>query len=247
MKRIKYHNFFLFLFLINFFHLKPINCFYIFPFKYLKPDLSELYKIHSNLSKEEIFLNYTNSLLLYTLIQTDNSQIIEMFFDSKDKCTSLLNDTCVTNPNNKINLKSNLSKIFDSMNSSNPCSKGVIGLALPGYTTKKKCSYITEKVKESDNSVKKEVWSIKYFNPSEKKDFEGEIIIGIEPHDYEPSIFNESNYKNVYNHINEVEFIDDYDQRWTATYVEYKLKFEKVFYYKDNHSFRFQYRHDKMS
>lgn len=236
MKRIKYHNFFLILFLIIFFYLKPINCFYIFPFKYLKPDLSELYKIHSNLSKEEIFLNYTNSLSLYTLIQFDNSQLLEMFFDSKDKCTSLLNDTCVTNPHNKVISKSNLSKIFDFMNSSNSCSKGVIGLALPGYTTKKKCSYITEKVKESDNTIKKEVWSIKYFNPSEKKDFEGEIIIGIEPHDYEPSIFNESNYKNAYNHINEVEFIDDYDQRWTATYVEYKLKFEKVFYYKDNNN-----------
>lgn len=236
MKRIKYHNFFLILFLIIFFYLKPINCFYIFPFKYLKPDLSELYKIHSNLSKEEIFLNYTNSLSLYTLIQSDNSQILEMFFDSKDKCTSLLNDTCVTNPHNKVISKSNLSKIFDFMNSSNSCSKGVIGLALPGYTTKKKCSYITEKVKESDNTIKKEVWSIKYFNPSEKKDFEGEIIIGVEPHDYEPSIFNESNYKKAYNHINEVEFIDDYDQRWTATYVEYKLKFEKVFYYKDNNN-----------
>ena len=241
MKRIKYLNFFFALFLINIFHLKSINSFYIFPFKYLKSELSELYKTHSNISKEEIFLNYTNSLSLYTLIQADNSQILEIFFDSKNKCTSLLNDTCATNPNNEIISKekfltSNLSKIFDSKNSSNICVKGVIGLALPGYTTKKNCSYITEKVKESDSSIKKEVWSIKYFNPSKKKEFEGQIIIGIEPHEYEPSFYNESNYKQVYNHINEVEFIDDYDQRWAATYVEYKLKFEKVFYYKDNHN-----------
>ena len=122
------------------------------------------------------------------------------------------------------------------MNISNPCSKGIIGLALPGYTTKTKCLYLTEKVKETDSSIKKDVWSIKYFNPSEKKDFEGIFIIGKEPHEYEPSIYNETNYKKVYNHINEVEFIDDYEQRWTATYVEYTLEFEKVFYYKDNHN-----------
>lgn len=237
-------NFFHILILFNIFSLNSIHSFYIFPFKYFNTNLDELYKIHSNISKEEIFLNYTNSISIYTLIQIENYNTFEMFFKTKGKCTFLSNDSCINNIKNNIpnqnHINQNISKILDKIknNNSDKCLNGIIGMSLSGYTPNSKCLSMISEIKENDKTVKNEVWSIKYYSSSQNKDFDGEIVIGIEPHNYEPSIYNETDYFKVYNHINELEFIDDYSDRWSTGYVEFTLKFNKVYFFKDvkNHS-----------
>ena len=54
-------------------------------------------------------------------------------------------------------------------------------------------------IKNNDNTVKSLVWSIKYYNDSQNNYYDGEIIIGMEPHEYEPSIYNESDYYKLNN------------------------------------------------
>ena len=231
-----YHNFIFSSLIINILLVNIINSYYIFPFKVFKPNLSDLYKIHSNLSKEEIFLNYTNSISIYTLIKIDDSRIYEMFFQSRGKCSFLTNDSCISNINNfpkQTHINTNISKIFEEIENNskyiipNKCMSGIIGLALPGYTSKSTCLPIINEIKENDNTIKSQVWSIKYYNSSENKDYDGEIIIGIEPHGYEPSIYKESDYFTIYNHISE----DYYNDEWAPTYIAFSLEFEKVYFY----------------
>lgn len=221
------------LLLLNILFNNLVYSYYIFPFKYFKLDLSELYKNNLNLSKEEIFLNYTNSVSIYTLIEIDNNKLYEMFFKSKEKCTLLTNDSCISDINNipKNNyIYANISKIFEFINKDNipnKCIRGEIGLALPGYSSKTTCFPMISEIKENDNLVKTQVWSIKYYNPSQNKDYDGEIIIGIEPHEYEPSIYNEIDYFTIYNHINE----EYYNDRWYNEHIGFSLEFEKVYFY----------------
>ena len=230
------HNLFYSLILTNIFCLNFIYSYYIFPFKHLKPDLTELYQIHSNISKEEIFLNYTNTISIYSVIEIDNSQIYEMFFKSKEKCTLLTNESCISDLNNipkNDHIYTNISKIFDFINKnniSNKCIKGEIGLALPGYTSKSTCFPIVSEIKENDNTTTSQVWSIRYYNSTKNKDFDGEIIIGIEPHEYDPSIYNELDYFTIYNHINQ----DYYNDRWDTDHIGFSLEFEKVYFYNDS-------------
>ena len=159
-----------------------------------------------------------------------------MFFKSKEKCTLLTNESCLTDINNipkNNHIYSNISKIFDFINKnniSNKCIKGEIGLALPGYTSKSTCLPIVNEIKENDNTTTGQVWSIRYYNPTKNKDYDGEIIIGIEPHEYEPSNYNELDYFTIYNHINE----EYYNDRWNTEHIGFSLEFEKVFFYNDS-------------
>ena len=238
---------FYYYFIYIFFLVNIIHSYYIFPFKYHRPDLSELYLIHSNLSKEEIFLNYINSLSLYTIIKINDSKIYRMILNSKEKCSFITNDTCVLDNNNypqHSHINSNISNIFEEIIhiSKNvmpcQCNSGVIGLALPGYTSKSTCFPMINEIKKNDNTIKNQVWSIKYYNSSQNKDFDGEIIIGIEPHEYEPTIYNESDYHQIYNYINQ-DYYDVYDdEEITKNYRDFAftIKFEKVYYYNDSKS-----------
>ena len=236
------NNFLFSLFLINILFIDSIYSYYIFPFKYLKSNLDDLYKIQTNLSKEEIYLNYVNSISIYTIIEINNN-IYEMFFKSKGKCSFLTNDSCISNldeikKQNHINV--NISKIFDIININNnitkKCIKGEIGLALPGYASKSVCLPIINEIKECDNSITTQVWSINYNNSSQNKDFDGEIIIGIEPHDYNPSIYKEEDYYTIYNHINE----DYYNDEWITNNIGFSLEFEKVYFYNNSHEDRIE-------
>ena len=102
-----------------YFLINAIYSYYVFPFKYHRPNLLELSRNYPNLSKEEIYFNYLNSLSIYTLVEIENSKIYEMFFNSKEKCTFLTNKTCISE---KINIpkqnhtNSNISKIFEFIN-----------------------------------------------------------------------------------------------------------------------------------
>jgi hypothetical protein len=201
--------------------------------------------MYPNLSKEEIYLNYTNSISLYTIIKINDSRIYEMVLNSKQKCTFISNDSCISDINNipkQVHINSNISNIFEEIiyNSRNVmksrCMSGVIGLALPGYASKSTCFPMVNEIKNNDNTIKSQVWSIKYYNSSKKKDFDGEIIIGIEPHEYEPTIYNESDYFQIYNHINQ-DYYDTYDDEdIIKNYrdLAFALQFEKVYYYNDS-------------
>ena len=230
-------NHFLYYFLLlELFLLNIIHCYYIFPFKYFRQDLSALYKRYSNISQEEIFLAYINSISIYTLIKLDNNHIYEMFFKSKEKCTIISDDNCISDYSNfpKNNyLYTNISQIIDFINKnnlSNQCLRGEIGLALPGYSSKESCYPLVNEIKANDNSSTIQVWSIKYYNSSKKKDYVGEIVIGIEPHEYEPFSYNQSEYLSIYNHINE----DYYNDEWSSSHVGFSLEFEKVYFYNNS-------------
>ena len=228
---------FLYLIRINkilyiFFLINITYSYYIFPFKSYRPDLSEFSKKYSNLLKEEIYLNYINSLSIYSLVEIGNDQIYEMFFKSQEKCTFLTNNSCISEINNipkQNHINANISKIFDFINKNDSvekCIQGEIGLALPGYINKLKCLPLINEIKENDNNVKSLVWSIKYYNSSQKKDYDGEIIIGIEPHEYESSIYNESDYYKLNNYINEEYYEENFLNKMAFT-----ILFEKVFIY----------------
>lgn len=230
-------NIFLFQFLILFnFLVNLIYSYYTFPFKNYRPDLSELYKFHENIPKEEVFLNYTNALSIYTLIKINDTNTYEMFFKSIKKCTFLTNNSCLTNLNEfqkPTHKNENITKIFNILLSSNnilpnKCIRGEIGLALPGYSSKTTCLPIINEIKECDNTIKSQVWSIKYYNSKQKNEYDGEFIIGIEPHDYEPDIYKEDDYFTIYNYINPDYYNED---GWILDYVGYSLYFEKVYFY----------------
>ena len=215
-----------------YFLINAIYSYYVFPFKYHRPNLLELSRNYPNLSKEEIYFNYLNSLSIYTLVEIENSKIYEMFFNSKEKCTFLTNKTCISE---RINIpkqnhtNSNISKIFEFINKNNSlekCISGEIGLALPGYINKLICFPMISEIKNNDNTVKSLVWSIKYYNDSQNNYYDGEIIIGMEPHEYEPSIYNESDYYKLNNYINE-----EYYEYGYINNMAFTIKFEKVYFY----------------
>ena len=232
LKYLKINKCIISIFLITIFLINSNYSYYIFPFNYIKPNLDELYKINTNLPKEEIFLNFLNSITIYTKIETNHNKTYEMFFKSNEKCTFLTNYSCISklNPIKKPNhINPNISKIFDIINNNinEKCVRGEIGLAIPGYISKSLCLPLINEIKESDNNIKTQVWSINYFNSTQNKDFDGEIIIGIEPHDYNPSIYNEENYITIYNHIYE----DYYNDDWNSNHIGFSLEFEKIYFY----------------
>lgn len=227
------NHFLQYFFLLKLLLLNRVYSFYVFPFKHYRQDLSDLYKRYSNISEEEIFLSYTNSISIYTLIELGNNKLYEMFFKSKEKCTIISDDKCISDltnfPKNNY-VYTNISQIFDSINKNNissQCLRGEIGLALPGYSSKTTCYPLVNEIKANDNSSTSQVWSIKYYNSSQNKEYDGEIVIGIEPHEYEPSLYNELDYLTIYNHINE----DYYNDRWDISHLGFSLEFEKVYFY----------------
>ena len=232
-------NLFFTLFLINFFTHNLVFPYYILPFKYFRTPLSELYQIHSNISQDEVFLNYTNSISLYTSLKINDSLIVQAFLQSKEICSTFSDAPCVLEsdsnnnfPNNHIN--TNISNIFDKMKENSEitlnnqkCINGIIGFGIPESFLSSTCISFVDQTKKNDDTINTYTWSINYHpSPQKNNNYDGEIIIGIEPHEYQPSIYNELNYKSVYNY-------EDKDYYYLQG-NEYTIKFDSIYFYKNN-------------
>ena len=227
------------LFFLTFFNNNSILSYYILPFKYFRTSLTELYQIHSNISQDEVFLNYTNTISLYTSLKINDTLIIQAFLQSKEICSTFSDNPCILDsdsdfnlPNNHIN--TNISNIFDKMKENSEitlgdqkCMKGIIGFGIPESILSSSCVSFVDQTKKNDNTVNTYTWSINYYSPSKKQNnYDGEIIIGIEPHEYQSSIYNEVNYKYVYNY-------EDKDYFYLQG-NEYTIEFDSIYYYKNN-------------
>ena len=231
--------FILFIIVIN----QNINLsYYIIPFKHYTTSLSDLYNIYKNISQDEIFLNYTNTISLYTSLKINDSQMFQGFLQTKEICTSFLDNHCISDinsilvpKNNHINI--NISNIFNKINENTninienkKCINGVIGLGLPDNILSPDCISIIDQCKKNDNTIKSYSWNILYYNLSinNNNNCDGEIIIGILPHEYQPFIFSESNYKTVYS----FEEYDIYNNKQRIT--EYCIRFDSIYFYENN-------------
>ena len=87
--------------------LNFISSYYIIPFKHLNISLSDLYNLHSDIAQEEIFLNYTNNITLYSLLKINNSHILQTFLESKYICSIFSENKCLSNFNLTLNLPNN--------------------------------------------------------------------------------------------------------------------------------------------
>ena len=247
------NNIFYIVLLANFL-FQYVQSYYIFPFKFLKPDLSELYKTFPNYSKEEVYLSYLNMGWLYTHIKLPNSKIYEIFFKVDEKCSFNTNTSCITNFKSnifdKFNHKNeNISNVMNIIMDSPPkdeCTNIKIGLAMPGYQGPGKCINIVNEVKKNDNRVNLTTFTFDFYEDTEKKDkgFDGELIIGGLPHETEPEYFNESDFITVNNYVGPYYYIDgegddededdDDDDTWDGKYINFTLQFKKVFFYVNN-------------
>ena len=234
------NNFFFIVLLANFL-FSCVQSYYIFPFKVLKPELSSLYKIFPDYTKEEIYLSYLNSVSMYTYIKSENSKIYELILKFNEKCSFQTNQSCITNYKSNIfdnfehkneNVLNVINKILDTY-PEEECTNIKMGLALPGFPGSKKCIFFDNEVKNNDKSVNSSSFYFKFYKEEESKEkgFDGELIMGVEPHLIEPNIYNENDFITVYNHLNDYYF--NYDL-WDGKYVNYSFIFDKVYFYINN-------------
>ena len=229
---------FLFIFILFMINENYSLSFYIIPFKYFKN--SSLRELNNNSKNEELFLNNINKISLYTSLKINDFQRFEGFIESKPVCISITDKTCISNReeysfSNNYNY-TNISIIFDEITKysksyfeSKECISGVLGFGIPKYSLSDDCISIVQQIKKIDSTIKTYTWSLRYFNSSERNNYgyDGEIIIGIEPHNYLPYIFNESNYQTIYNFQGSDYYSYDYNS-------EYRIQFEDIYFYKDN-------------
>ena len=236
-----HNNIFYTVLLANFF-FQFVQSYYIFPFKILKPDLSELYKSFPQNTKEEVYLSYLNIASLFTHIKLQNSNIYELFFKVDEKCSFPTNSSCITNYKSNIfdkfkhkneNILNVLNVIMDSP-PKDECTNIKIGLAMRGYQGKDRCIYIIEQVKKNDKSVNLTMYNFNYYNELEKNDkgFDGELIIGAAPHETDTGYYNESDFITVSNYVDEYYYTD----MWDGKYINFTLHFKNVFFYLNNNN-----------
>ena len=218
-----------------------ISSYYIIPFKYYKISLSDSYKIHNNITQDEIFLNFTNNIILYSMLQKNNSYTVQAFLKSKDICSSFLGNSCTSEFNSIINLSNvhinqNISKILDkiyvngeSILENKKCFSVLLGFGFQNTILSKNCISLIEQIKINDNNANTYTWSLNYFNSTLKNNYnyDGEIIIGIEPHEYKPHIFNLSNYRTIYTY-------EDFDNYYLNKNSEYCIKFDSIYFYNNS-------------
>ena len=222
-----HNNIFFTVLLANFF-FQFVQSYYIFPFKILKPDLSELYKSFPQNTKEEVYLSYLNIASLFTHIKLQNSNIYELFFKVDEKCSFPTNSSCITNYKSNIfdkfkhkneNILNVLNIIMDSP-PKDECTNIKIGLAMRGYQGKDRCIYIIDQVKKNDKSVNLTMYNFNYYNELEKNDkgFDGELIIGAAPHETDTGYYNESDFITVSNYVDEYYYTDMWDGKYQFIY-----------------------------
>ena len=236
-----HNNIFFTVLLANFF-FQFVQSYYIFPFKILKPDLSELYKSFPQNTKEEVYLSYLNIASLFTHIKLQNSNIYELFFKVDEKCSFPTNSSCITNYKSNIfdkfkhkneNILNVLNVIMDSP-PKDECTNIKIGLAMRGYQGKDRCIYIIDQVKKNDKSVNLTMYNFNYYNELEKNDkgFDGELIIGAAPHETDTGYYNESDFITVSNYVDEYYYTD----MWDGKYINFTLHFKNVFFFLNNNN-----------
>ena len=236
-----HNNIFYTVLLANFF-FQFVQSYYIFPFKILKPDLSELYKSFPQNTKEEVYLSYLNIASLFTHIKLQNSNIYELFFKVDEKCSFPTNTSCITNYKSNIfdkfkhkneNILNVLNVIMDSP-PKDECTNIKIGLAMRGYQGKDRCVYIIDQVKKNDKSVNLTMYNFNYYNELEKNDkgFDGELIIGAAPHETDTGYYNESDFITVSNYVDEYYYTD----MWDGKYINFTLHFKNVFFFLNNNN-----------
>ena len=236
-----HNNIFYTVLLVNFF-FQFVQSYYIFPFKILKPDLSELYKSFPQNTKEEVYLSYLNIASLFTHIKLQNSNIYELFFKVDEKCSFPTNSSCITNYKSNYfdkfqHKNENILNVLNIIMDSPPkgeCTNIKIGLAMRGYQGKDRCIYIIEQVKKNDKSVNLTMYNFNFYNELEKNDkgFDGELIIGAAPHETDPGYYNESNFITVSNYVDEYYYTD----MWDGKYINFTLHFKNVFFYLNNNN-----------
>ena len=234
------NHFFFIVLLANFF-FQLVQSYYIFPFKILKPELSSLYQEFPDKTKEEIYLSYLNLVSIYTYINSGNSKIYELIFKVSEKCSFQSNSSCITNYksnpfNNFAHKNENISNIINLILDNSPkeeCTNIKIGLAMPGFGGIGKCVSIVNEVKNNDNSINTTSYNFKFYNEEEikQKGFDGELIMGEEPHRTESDIYDKNDFITVYNHVNDYYY--NYDI-WDGKYVNFSFIFAKIFYYVNN-------------
>ena len=236
-----HNNIFYTVLLANFF-FQFVQSYYIFPFKILKPDLSELYKSFPQNTKEEVYLSYLNIASIFTHIKLQNSNIYELFFKVDEKCSFPTNTSCITNYKSNIfdkfkhkneNILNVLNVIMDSP-PKDECTNIKIGLAMRGYQGKDRCIYIIDQVKKNDKSVNLTMYNFNFYNELEKNDkgFDGELIIGAAPHETDTGYYNESDFITVSNYVDEYYYTD----MWDGKYINFTLHFKNVFFFLNNNN-----------
>ena len=242
-------KFFIIILLSNFL-FDFIQSYYIFPFKILKPEITKLYKELPNQSKEEVYLSYLNLVTLYTLVPEGNSKIYELIFKVSEKCSFQSNYSCVSDYKNNIfsnfehknaNVSNIINIITNYTKTKEQCTDIQIGLAMPGYSGKENCVYIVKEIKNNDYHTTTRSYSFQFYDEKKKKEknFDGELLIGTEPHGVSGSIYNKNDYFTIYN------YVDDYyyppegeeqesDKSWDGKYINFSFAFSKVYYYVNN-------------
>ena len=100
-----------------------------------------------------------------------------------------------------------INKIMDT-SPKEECTNIKIGLALPGWQGANKCIFIDNEIKNNDNSVNTSSFYFKFYKEEESKQkgFDGELIMGVEPHLIDPIKYQENDFMTVYNHLNDYYF-----------------------------------------
>ena len=247
------NNFFYIVLLANFL-FTFIKSYYIFPFKLLRPDISTLSSELPESSKEELYLSYLNLATIYTLIKpkNSNSEIYELIFKVSEKCSFQSNQSCISNYDTNIfdnnnHKNENILNVINTILDTNPkeqCTNIKIGLAMPGFQGKDKCVFIADEIKRNDKSVNSTSYSFKFYGEKESKEkgYDGELIMGVELHNIEPSVYKEDELITVYNHVNDYYY--NYDL-WDGKYVNFSFIFGKVYFYVDNIKNEENYRYIK--
>ena len=234
-------NNFFFIILLSSILIHFIQSYYIFPFKLLKPDLESLSKEFPDKTKEEIILSYLNLVTIYTHIQTPNNKIFEFIFKVSEKCSFQSNASCITNYHSNIfnnfhHKNVNISNIINIILDTPPkeeCTHIKIGLAMPGFKGANKCISIIDQIKTNDKVVNTSGYNFKFYeeNEAKEKGFDGELIMGAEPHDIEKGIYNKEDLIYIPNHVNDIYY--NYDL-WDGKYVNFSFIFSKVYFYVNN-------------
>lgn len=213
-----------------------VSSYYILPFKHIKTSLSDLYNIHPDKTKDEIFLNYTNNFNLLTPFKMNDTFTYYGLLKSGLVCTSLSYYSYTSEPDYKLkNNKTyiNISNIFNKIKIDSNNTDHVeilIGLGISQFDLSHDCVSFVHEIKKNDNTAKSYTWSIKYNEYShENNNFDGEMIIGIEPHEYQPLIYKELNYRTINSYINE-------DSEYYPMYENnnFGILFNSIYFYNNN-------------
>ena len=229
-------NFFLNLYLMTIVNINFVSSYYILPFKHIRTSLSELYKIYPDKTKDEIFLNYTNNFNLLTPFKITDSFIYYGILKSGLLCTSLSYDSYISdsdynlkNNNTYINISNIFNKIKIDSNNTNHVEI-LIGLGITQFNLSHDCISFAEEIKKNDNSIKTYTWSIKYNeNIHQNNNFDGEILMGIEPHEYQPLFYKDLNYHTINSYLNEV---SDYYPMFENN--DFGILFNSIYFYNNN-------------